>query len=163
MSGVSPNASGVAPNSGRRRRRGAHWSGSGPRRTPDSHGATAVSHHAARPTNRLAARPDQRDALAALLFLLIGGRVLAGQYVIQFCGAEVKLTHAAFSALLDLVRALLTTETGLSPLPSVASGKGGVHQTVRRLRAAIDAALGAGTGARFVQSCGRGTYRLAIP
>src|SRR5437763_15280975 len=114
MAGVSPNASGVSPNSGRRRRRAAHWSGSGPRRTPDSHGATAVCHHAARPTNRLAARPDQRDALAAPLFLLIGGRVLAGQYVMQFCGVDVKVTQAASSSLLDLTRALLPTVPGLS-------------------------------------------------
>src|SRR5437762_419615 len=94
---------------------------------------------------------------------LTGETGLGGKYLIRLDDAVVCLTNVQIVALCDLIVARLTTATGRSRLPSVGDDRGLLYVTVHRLRRAIDAVLGEGTGGNLIRSAARGEYFLALP
>jgi hypothetical protein len=74
-------------------------------------------------------------------------------YRIELAGQPVLLPCASFCALIDLVRAAVTTATGLPPISRF---------TIRRLRKALDAQIGPGVGLQLIHTGGGEEYRLVI-
>jgi hypothetical protein len=94
--------------------------------------------------------------------ILFTCRTSEGKYAIPINGVDVLLTNGELQVLADLVLGTLKGLSGLSRLPSVGTDRNARHQAVYRLRRAIDAALGCGSGERLIIHGGASEYYLKI-
>jgi len=88
------------------------------------------------------------------LVLVLTGKRHRARIEARLHGQAVRLSCSSFQLLLDLVLALANTETGYV----------NIHPTsICRLRKAIDAILGEGSAARWIETGMSQEYRLTIP
>src|SRR5439155_22365414 len=93
--------------------------------------------------------------------LLFPGKLPRGKFVIEIDGIEVPITHNEIELLLRLAHAKVTTRAVLTPLPRPGD-KVLLHQTIKRLRDALDEALGDGAGDDVVVHARGSRYVLVV-
>ena len=86
----------------------------------------------------------------------------AGRHIVRFDDVELSLTNSSFQLLAELARARLATRTGLTPPPRDYDEKNLLHQNVRRLRKALDEALGPRAGRDLILHGAGSRYSLAL-
>jgi hypothetical protein len=96
--------------------------------------------------------------------LILTGCRRPGKYVVLVHGKEVPLSGALFQALVDLVLALLTSQSGYSHIPSCQgnSEPQRVRLVIHRLRRAISAVCGDSLGQSLIVNGPTTQYRLAL-
>ena len=90
----------------------------------------------------------------ALPSVVLTGERLDDKFRIEAAGTAVLLSAASFQAVIRLACAALESESGFLPA---------ARNTIYRLRKALDAQAGVGTGQELIHTGGGEEYRLAIP
>lgn len=94
--------------------------------------------------------------------LIVTGSLRKGKYLVIIDGKDVHLTRREFLFLVDLVHSRMTRAAGYTSPPRDFE-KNSLHQTIRRLRLAIDTSLGWVTGDTLVSHGAGSQYYLNIP
>ncbi len=106
--------------------------------------------------------PPATPSAPAGLPLALAGELRDGRHVVRVGDVEIALTNAPFHCLAELARSRLATRTGLTRPPRDCLDKASLHQVIRRLRQALDGALGPGAGRALVVHGARSAYSLAV-
>lgn len=124
------------------------------------------SEHRSLPSNP--AQPSERR-LGTIpptgMIIDLPAEVAGDTFVVRMNGLSVHLTLAPMKVFLALVHARLRTASGLTTAPRNCAERQCLHQTVSRLRAAVDRGLGRGMGkevVRLARAAGS-RYRLPAP
>lgn len=107
--------------------------------------------------------PIPRSTSAGRTTIDLPAEVEGNAFIVRINGIPVHATLAPMKIVLTLVQARLRTASGLTPPTRKREERQSLQQTISRLRAAIDRALGKGAGKQIVQLARAAGSRYRLP